>query len=80
MTFFASRVKVFPWYRSGNDNSGHKMAGDEMISSFVQEKGFFGQAPCSGVWTPGLEEASLFGERRTWFFLHSFFLPSLRRL
>jgi hypothetical protein len=56
------------------------MTGDEMISSFVQEKGFFGQAPCSGVWTPGLEEASLFGERRAWFFLHSFFLPSLRRL
>jgi hypothetical protein len=40
------------------------MAGDEVISSLVQEKGFFGQAPFTGVWTPGLEEASMFGKRR----------------
>ena len=64
MTFFASPVKKFPFHCLGIGNSGHKMAGDEMLSSLVQEKGFFGQALFFGVWTPGLEEASLFSERR----------------
>jgi hypothetical protein len=80
MTFFASPVKKFPFLCLGIDTSGHKMAGDEVISSLVQQKGFFSQALFSGVWTPGLEEASPFGERKAWFFLHPFFLPFLRKL
>ncbi len=55
----------------------NKMAGDKVIFSRVQEKGFFRLAPFSGVGASWLEQASPLRRQGTRFLFQGFLLPFL---
>jgi hypothetical protein len=56
---------------------GNKMAGDEVIFSFVQEQGFFSLAPFSEMGTSWLKQTSSIQRQGEMFLFQESFLPFL---
>ncbi|MBP1698913.1 MAG: hypothetical protein H6Q41_4101, partial [Deltaproteobacteria bacterium] len=59
---------------------GNKMAGDEVIFSFVEEQGFFRLAPFSGMGTSWLEQTSSIRRREAVVLFQESFLPFLVKI